>query len=79
MMSRDRRDPPVYSAPKSKETRNKILAQVNTENSGYILDTSKPYIHRYSCMHKLGMAPMDDLCSIFHAVLINATPTLGKM
>ena len=31
MVSRDRRDP---SATKSKETRNKILAQVNTKDSG---------------------------------------------
>ena len=28
MVSRDRRDPLVYNAPKSKETRNKILSQV---------------------------------------------------
>ena len=29
MLSRDQKDPLVYSAPKSKETRNKILAWVN--------------------------------------------------
>ena len=36
MVSRDRRDPLVasYSATKSKETRNKILARMNTEDSG---------------------------------------------
>ena len=35
MVSRDQRDPLVaYSATKSKETRNKILAQVNTKDSG---------------------------------------------
>ena len=46
MMSRDRRDPIVIQkvrkqgikfccdCPKSKETRNKILAQVNTKDSG---------------------------------------------
>ena len=32
MVSRDQRDP--ISATKSKETRNKILAQVNTKDSG---------------------------------------------
>ena len=34
MVSRDQRDPLAYSAPKSKEKRNKILAQVNTKDSG---------------------------------------------
>ena len=35
MVSRDRRDPLVHtSATKSKEIRNKILAQVNTKDSG---------------------------------------------
>ena len=46
MVSRDRRDPIVlqkerkqgikfcYNSPKSKETRNKILARVNTKDSG---------------------------------------------
>ena len=33
MVSRDRRDL-LYSATKSKETRNKILARVNTKDSG---------------------------------------------
>ena len=33
MVNRDRRDL-LYSATKSKETRNKILARVNTKESG---------------------------------------------
>ena len=34
MVSRDQRDPLVYSATKSKKTKNKILARVNIKDSG---------------------------------------------
>ena len=33
MVSKDQRDPLVYSASKSKETRNKILGQMSTKDS----------------------------------------------
>ena len=34
IMIRDQRDPLIYSAPKSKETKNNNLTQANTKNSG---------------------------------------------
>ena len=34
MVSGNQRDPLVYNAPKSRETTNKTLAQVNTKDSG---------------------------------------------
>ena len=42
--------------------------------AGYVLNNQTlivaSFIHRYSCTHKLGVTPTDDLCSIFHAVLM---------